>query len=149
MALAPDSETRGRVALDLGRALAGSGDFRASAEVLGEALEQLSDTDENLGVVLEAELLAMTFHEFTIDERTARWERRFAQLAAGEKLAAPTLACLVLAMATSRPPASVAIALGEEILSQPALRQRNRVVAGMLGNGLIYARGGGERRSLL
>jgi DNA-binding CsgD family transcriptional regulator len=139
MALAPDSETRGRVALDLGRALAGSGDFRASAEVLGEALEQLSDTDENLGVVLEAELLAMTFHEFTIDERTARWERRFAQLAAGEKLAAPTLACLVLAMATSRPPASVAIALGEEILSQPALRQRNSVVAGMLGNGLIYA----------
>ena len=68
MALVRDPAARGQIALDLGRARASFGDFRASAEVLDEALRGLDDPDGELGVALEAELMAMAFHEFTSTE---------------------------------------------------------------------------------
>src|SRR5829696_652251 len=135
-----DPRARAQIALDLGRALAATGDFRASVEVLDEALRGLDHPDGELGVALEAELLAMAFHEFTSTELAApHWDRRFRQLEAGEELDSSTLACLVLAMAASRGPAAAAIRLAERVLDASNLDELNSVVAGMVGNGLIYA----------
>src|SRR5215211_6294807 len=135
-----DLRARAQIALDLGRALAATGDFRASVEVLDGALRGLDYPDGELGVALEAELLAMAFHEFTSTELAApHWDRRFRQLEAGEELDSSTLACLVLAMAASRGPAAGAIRLAERVLDASKLDELNSVVAGMVGNGLIYA----------
>src|SRR5215207_1286902 len=135
-----DPRARAQIALDLGRALAATGDFRASVEVLDDALRGLDHPDGELGVALEAELLAMAFHEFTSTELAApHWDRRFRQLEAGEELDSSTLACLVLAMAASRGPAAAAIRLAERVLDSSRLDEPNSVVAGMVGNGLVYA----------
>ena len=131
---------RAQIALALGRARASFGDFRASAEVLDDALRGLDDPDGELGVALEAELLAISFHEFTSTELGApHWDRRFAQLEAGEELDPSTLACLVIAIAASRGPAAAAIRLAERVLDAGRFDQPNSVVAGQIGNGLIYA----------
>ena len=131
---------RARIALDLGRARASVGDFRASAEVLEEALRSLEDPESDLGVALEAELMAMGFHEFTSTELAApHWERRLSQLQDGEELKPATLACLVVAIAASRGPAPAALRLADRVLDARWLGEPNSVVAGLLGNGLIYA----------
>jgi len=140
MAATIDVRDRGEIALELGRALAACGDFSASVDVLDRALRELGEPDDRLGAALEAELLAMASHDFTSpDVATERWERRFAQLEVGEALHPWIEACLVHALATSRAPAGEAIRLAERVLAADPLDERNSVVAGMLGNGLIYA----------
>jgi DNA-binding CsgD family transcriptional regulator len=140
MAETRDPGARAQIALALGRARASFGDFRASAEVLDDALRGLDDADGELGVALEAELLAISLHEFTSTELGApHWDRRFAQLEAGEELDPSTLACLVNAIAVSRGPAAAAISLAGRVLDAGRFDQPNSVVAGQIGNGLIYA----------
>ncbi len=140
MAAVRDARLRAEIALDLGRARASVGDFRASAEVLEEALRSLEDPDDALGVALEAELMAMGFHEFTSAELAAPyWDRRLGQLEDGEELNPTTLACLVVAIAASRGPAAAALSLADRVLGARWLGDPNSVVAGLLGNGLIYA----------
>jgi DNA-binding CsgD family transcriptional regulator len=140
MAATIEVRERGEIALELGRALAACGDFRASVEVLDRALRDLGESDDTLGAALEAELLAMAAHDFTSpDVATVRWQRRFAQLEAGEAVHPWIAACLVHALATSRGPAAEAIRLAERVIETDPLDERNSVVAGMLGNGLIYA----------
>src|SRR5436190_1801866 len=140
MALTAGARDRAQIALHLGRALAGSGNFRASIDVLDEALRGLADPDDDLGIALEAELLAMTHHEFTATELAApRWERRFAQLDAGEDLDPLILASLVWAVAAKRGPAETAIALADRALRASRLDEPNSVLSGCLCNGLIYA----------
>ncbi|MGZ4305812.1 MAG: LuxR C-terminal-related transcriptional regulator, partial [Solirubrobacteraceae bacterium] len=140
MAAVDNAHLRAEIALDLGRARASVGDFRASAEVLEEALRSLDDPETELGVALEAELMAMGFHEFTSNELAAPyWDRRLAQLEAGEELNPTTLACLVVAIAASRGPAAAALRLADRVLGARWLGDPNSVVAGLLGNGLIYA----------
>jgi DNA-binding CsgD family transcriptional regulator len=140
MAVTRDSLGRALIALDLGRALAACGDFRASVEVLNDALGGLDDADGELGVALEAELMAMAFHDFTSTELAApRWNRRLGQLDMGQELHPWILACLVLEIAASRPPAAAAVRLADRVLEASRLDERNSVVAGMVGNGLIYA----------
>ena len=140
MAAVRDPRVRAEIALDLGRARASVGDFRASAEVLEEALRNLEDPEGELGVALEAELMAMGFHEFTSTELAAPyWDRRLAQLEDGEELKPTTLACLVVAIAASRGPAPAAVRLADRVLDARWLGEPNSVVAGLLGNGLIYA----------
>ena len=108
--------------------------------MLDDALRGLDDPDGELGVALEAELLAISFHEFTSTELGApHWDRRFAQLEAGEELDPSTLACLVIAIAASRGPAAAAIRLADRVLDASRFDQPNSVVAGLIGNGLIYA----------
>jgi hypothetical protein len=121
-------------------ARASFGDFRALAEVLDDALRGLDDPDDELGVALEAELLAMSLHDFTSTALGApHWDRRFAQQEAGEELDPSTLACLVIAIAVSRGPAAAAIRLADRVLDASRFDQPNSVVAGQIGNGLIYA----------
>lgn len=140
MAETRDPGSRAEIALALGRARASFGDFRASAEVLADALRGLGDRDGELGVALEAELLAISFHEFTSTDLGApHWDRRFGQLEAGEELDPSTLACLVMAIAASRGPAAAAIHLADRVLNSNRFDQPNSVVAGQIGNGLIYA----------
>ena len=140
MALTAGARDRAQIALHLGRALAGSGNFRASIDVLDEALRGLADPDDDLGIALEAELLAMTHHEFTATELAApRWERRFAQLDAGEDLDPRILASLVWAVAAKRGPAETAITLADRALRASRLDEPNSVLSGCLCNGLIYA----------
>ena len=135
-----DPGSRAQIALALGRAQASFGDFRASAEVLGDAVRDLGDPDGELGIALEAELLTLSFHEFTSTELGApHWERRFAQLDAGGELDPSTLACLVMAIAASRGPAEAAIRLADRVLAAHRFDQPNSVVAATVGNGLIYA----------
>ena len=135
-----DVRARGEIALELGRALAAVGDFRASVDVLDRALRDLRHPDDRLTAALEAELLAMATHDFTSpDVATERWRRRFAQLEAGEDVHPWIAACLVHVLATSRGPAAEAIRLAERVLAADPLDEKNSVVAGMLGNGLIYA----------
>jgi len=67
------------------------------------------------------------------------WERRFAELEAGEPLSPRTLAPLVLATAASRAPAGEAIALAERALGAERLDAPNSVILGAIGNGLIYS----------
>ena len=84
MAATIEVRSRGEIALELGRALAAVGDFRASVDVLDQALRELGEPDDRLGAALEAELLAMATHDFSSpDVATARWQRRFAQFDAG------------------------------------------------------------------
>ena len=140
MAATHEPERRAQIGLALGRARASFGDFRASAEVLDDALRGLDDPDGELGVALEAELLTLSLHEFTSTELGApHWERRFAQLEAGEELDPSTLACLVMAIAVSRGPAAAAIRLADRLLDVSRFDQPNSVVAAQIGNGLIYA----------
>jgi DNA-binding CsgD family transcriptional regulator len=140
MALTEDSVVRSRIALDLGRALASCGEFRRSVEIFHQALAGVPDRNEELGVALEAEMLAMAFHEFTCTALVAsHWERRFAELEAHAPLAPRTLAPLVVAMAASRPPARVAIALAQRALEAERLDAPNSVIVGAIGNGLIYS----------
>jgi DNA-binding CsgD family transcriptional regulator len=140
MAATPDPAPRGQIALALGRARASFGDFRASAEVLDDALRGLDDPDSELGVALEAELLTLSLHEFTSTALGApHWVRRFAQLEAGEELDPLTVACLVMAIAVSRGPADSAIRLADSVLNASCFDQPNSVVAAQIGNGLIYA----------
>jgi DNA-binding CsgD family transcriptional regulator len=140
MAVTRDPEPRAQIALALGRARASFGDFRASAEVLDDALRGLEDPDGELGVALEAELLTLSLHEFTSTELGApHWDRRFGQLEAGEELDPSTLACLVMAIAVSRGPAAAAIRLADRVLNASRFDQPNSVVAAQVGNGLIYA----------
>jgi tetratricopeptide (TPR) repeat protein len=104
IALTDDQVARSRIALDLGRAVASCGEFRGSVEIFREALGGLANRDDELVVALEAEMLAMAFHEFTCTPLVApHWERRFAQLEAGDDLAFATIAPLALAVAASRP----------------------------------------------
>ena len=99
--------------------------------MLDDALRGLGDPDGELGVALEAELLTLSFHEFTSTQLGApHWERRFAQLEAGDELDPPTLACLVMAIAASRGPADAAIRLADRVLAANRLDQPNSVVAG-------------------
>ncbi len=138
--LTEDPVARSRIALDLGRALASCGEFRGSVEIFHEELCGIADRDDKLSVALEAEMLAMAFHEFTCTELVAPyWERRFAQFDAGVKLAATTLAPLVVAISASRPPATAAIAVARRALETGRLDAPNSVVIGAIGNGLIYA----------
>ncbi|HET8949645.1 MAG TPA: AAA family ATPase [Solirubrobacteraceae bacterium] len=140
MAATVEVRERGEIALELGRALAAIGDFRASVDVLDRALRDIGTPDDQLGAALEAELLAMATHDFTSPGvATERWERRFAQLEAEEAVHPWIEACLVHALATSRGPAAEAIRLAERVLAADPLDEGNSVVAGMLGNGLIYA----------
>ena len=84
--------------------------------------------------------MAMGFHEFTSTELAAPyWDRRLAQLQDGEELQPTTLACLVVAIAASRGPAPAALRLADRVLAARWLGEPNSVVAGLLGNGLIYA----------
>jgi ATP/maltotriose-dependent transcriptional regulator MalT len=138
--LTEDPVVRSKIALDLGRALASCGEFRGSVEIFHEALGRVADHSDELVVALEAEMLAMAFHEFTCTVLVAPyWERRFMQLAAGAPLAPWTLAPLVVAIAASRPPASAAIALAQRALETGRLDAPNSVLVGAIGNGLIYA----------
>ena len=115
---------------------------------VAEALRDLGEPDSDLGVALEAELLAMGFHEFTSTELAApHWDRRLSQLQAGEELDPLTLACLVIALAASLGPAAAAIRLADRVLNTTRLEQPNSVVPGLIGNGLIYA-GAPSRLSL-
>jgi DNA-binding CsgD family transcriptional regulator len=140
MAATRDPGARAQIALALGRARASFGDFRASAEVLDDALRGLDDPDGELGVALEAELLTLCLHEFTSTEFGApHWDRRFGQLEAGEELDPSTLACLLMAIALSRGPAAAAIRLADRVLESSRFDQPNSVVAAQIGNGLIYA----------
>jgi DNA-binding CsgD family transcriptional regulator len=139
-ALTEDPVARSRIALDLGRALASCGEFRGSVEIFHEELRGIADRDDELSVALEAEMLAMAFHEFTCTELVAPyWERRFAQFDAGVQLDATTLAPLVVAISASRPPAAAAIAVAQRALETGRLDAPNSVVIGAIGNGLIYA----------
>ena len=129
-----------QISLDLGRALASCGEFRGSVEIFHEALGGVPDRKDELGVALEAEMLAMAFHEFTCTELVAPyWERRFAELEGGERLSPRTLAPLVVATAASRPPARAAIALAQRALEGELLAAPNSVIVGAIGNGLIYS----------
>ena len=139
-ALTEDPVLGPQIALDLGRALASCGEFRGSVEIFHAALGGVPDRADDLGVALEAEMLAMAFHEFTCSALVApHWERRFAELEAGEPLAPRTLAPLVVATAASRAPASDAIALAERALGAERLDAPNSVILGAIGNGLIYS----------
>ncbi len=85
-------------------------------------------------------MLAMAFHEFTCTALVAPyWERRFAELEAGAPLSPRTLAPLVVAIAASRPPASVAVALADRALEAERFDAPNSVIVGAIGNGLIYS----------
>jgi DNA-binding CsgD family transcriptional regulator len=138
-ALNEDPVMSSRIALDLGRALASCGEFRGSVEIFNEALDGVPDPGDELGVALEAEMLAMAFHEFTCSALIApHWDRRFAELEAGAPLSPRTLAPLVVAMAASRPPAHAAIALAQRALDTERLDAPNSVIVGAIGNGLIY-----------
>jgi DNA-binding CsgD family transcriptional regulator len=139
-ALSEDPALRGQIALDLGRALASCGEFRGSVEIFHEALGGVPEPGDALGVALEAEMLAMAFHEFTCTALVApHWERRFAELDAGAPLSPRTLAPLVVAVAASRAPARVAIALAQRALEAERLDAPNSVIVGAIGNGLIYS----------
>ena len=140
IALTEDPVLCAQIALDLGRALASCGEFRGSVEIFHQTLGGPPDPGDELGVALEAEMLAMAFHEFTCTALVAPyWERRFAQLRADAPLAPWTLAPLVVAIAASRPPASVAITLAQRALEAERLDAPNSVIVGAVGNGLIYA----------
>ena len=140
IALTDDPVQRSRIALDLGRAVASCGEFRGSVEIFHEALGGAPDRNDELGVALEAEMLAMAFHEFTCTTLVApHWERRFAELEAGIPLSPRTLAPLVVAIAASRPPASAAIELAQRALETERLDAPNSVIVGAIGNGLIYS----------
>ena len=67
MAETRDPGARAQIALALGRARASFGDFRASAEVLDDALRGLDDPDGELGVALEAELLTISLPRVHLD----------------------------------------------------------------------------------
>jgi ATP/maltotriose-dependent transcriptional regulator MalT len=108
--------------------------------VLDEALRDHENPDDELGVALEAELLAMAVHEFTATELLApRLELRFAQLDAGEHLDPRILATILWVIATSRGPAWAAINLADIVLHASRLDEPNSVVAGCFANGVIYA----------
>jgi DNA-binding CsgD family transcriptional regulator len=140
VAVTRDPETRARIALDLGRALFATGDWRASVEALEGGLRCLEDPDGELGVALEAELLGLAIADFTRTDLAVRYvERRFRQLEEGKELHPSTLACLVAAIALSRPPAADAIRLAERVLAASRLDEPNSVVPALLGNGLICA----------
>jgi DNA-binding CsgD family transcriptional regulator len=135
-----DPETRAGIALDLGRALFSTGDWRASVEALEGGLGCLEDPDGELGVALESELLGLAIADFTRTDLAARYlDRRFRQLEEGKELQPSTLACLVCAIALSRPPAAAAIRLAERVLAASRLDEPNSVVPALLGNGLIFA----------
>jgi DNA-binding CsgD family transcriptional regulator len=137
---ARDPEQRTRIALDLGRALASCGEFRLSVEVFHETLTAGVPIDDTEAVALEAEMLAMAFHEFSCAPLAAPfWERRFAELDRGDPVAAAILAPLTVAIAASRGPAGDAIALAERVLASGELDAPHSVLVGAVGNGLIYA----------
>jgi DNA-binding CsgD family transcriptional regulator len=132
-----DRRARARVALDLGRALAASGEFGASVAVLDAALEDPGD--DGLAVELEAELLTMSFNDFAAGAvAEPRWRRRREQLDAGEPLAPATRACVALGLVTSFPPASRGLGVVDRVLAESRLDELNSVVAGCLGNALIF-----------
>jgi DNA-binding CsgD family transcriptional regulator len=140
IAVSEDPLLRAQIALELGRAVASCGEFRGSVEIFHEALGGVPDPGDELGVALEAEMLAMAFHEFTCTALVAPyWERRFAALEAGEPLNPRTLAPLVVAIAASRPPARDAIALAQRALETERLDAPNSVIIGAIGNGLLYS----------
>src|SRR3954469_14054277 len=140
MAVTKNPRARGYMALHLGRALAACGDFRAAVDVLDEALRNVEDPDSDLAISLDAELMAMAFHEFTATDLAApRVERRLAQCDAGEELDPRTLAPLVWGIAASRGPAAAAIDLAERVLAASRLDEPNSVIGGCLANALIYA----------
>jgi DNA-binding CsgD family transcriptional regulator len=140
MSLTRDPAERTRIALDLGRALASCGEFRGSVEVFHQALTGGTAIDDADAAALEAEMLAMAFHEFTCTPLAAPfWQRRFTELDGGEDVAPAILAPLVVAIAASRPPASDAVALAERVLASGELDAPNSVLVGAVGNGLIYA----------
>jgi DNA-binding CsgD family transcriptional regulator len=137
---ARDPQERTRIALDLGRALASCGEFRLSVERFHETLTAGVAIDDTEAVALEAEMLAMGFHEFTCAPLIAPfWERRFAELDRGDPVAPAILASLTVAIAASRGPAREAIALAERVLASGELGAPNSVLVGAIGNGLIYA----------
>lgn len=138
--LTVDPVQRSRIVLELGRAVASCGEFRGSVEIFHEELRRARDRDDQLSIALEAEMLAMAFHDFSCTELVAPfWERRFRQLADGAPLAATTLAPLVVAISASRPPAPVVTELALRALETGDLDAPNSVLVGAIGNGLIYA----------
>ena len=137
---ARDPEQRTQIALDLGRALASCGEFRLSVELFHETLTAGVPIDDAEAVALEAEMLAMAFHEFTCAPIVGPfWERRFAELDRGDTMAPTILAPLTVAIAASRGPADDAIAIAEQVLASGELGAPNSVLVGAIGNGLIYA----------
>ena len=140
IATTEDAVTRSEIALDLGRAVASCGEFRGSVQIFYEALDGIADPEDRVAVELEAEMLAMAFHEFTCTTLAAsHWQRRFRQLETGAVLAPATLAPLVVALAAARPPAVDAIALAERLFDAGGVDAPNSVLVGAVGNGLIYA----------
>jgi DNA-binding CsgD family transcriptional regulator len=140
LSLTREPAERTRIALDLGRALASCGEFRGSVELFHETLTGGTAIDDTEAVALEAEMLAMAFHEFTCTPLAAPfWQRRFTELDRGEDLPPAILAPLVVAIAASRAPASDAIVLAERVLASGGLDAPNSVLVGAIGNGLIYA----------
>ncbi len=136
----PDPEQRAQIALGLVRALAATARFPEAVEAAEGALREVEDPDGPLGVALEAELLAIGSHDFLSTEQVAPlWERRLEQLARGEKLSNLTMSCLVMIVATSRPPISSALELAGRVSQGPLLEEQNSVLGGVFGNGLIYA----------
>ena len=109
-------------------------------ELFHETLTAGVPIDDAEAVALEAEMLAMAFHEFTCAPLVAPfWERRFAELDRGDTMAPTILAPLTVAIAASRGPADDAIAIAEQVLASGELGAPNSVLVGAIGNGLIYA----------
>ncbi len=134
------TDVRAAAALDLGRALAAFGDFAAAVDVLDGALREQADLESPLAVALEAELLTIALNDFTVAAPArARWERRFAELAAGARLQPPTLACLALARVTAVPPAADALGLARASLAGWQGDEPNSIVGGCIGNALLFA----------
>lgn len=140
MSETPDPDERAQIALGLVRALAATANFPEAVEAAEAALRKLKDPEGPLGIALEAELLAIGSHDFLSTEQVAPlWERRLAQLDRGEPLSNLTKSCLVMIVASSRPPVSSALELADRVSPGPLLEEQNSVLGGVFGNGLIYA----------
>jgi DNA-binding CsgD family transcriptional regulator len=138
LAAATDPDTRAAIALDLGRALGGAGLFHEAVEVLDAALSELSDPESDRAIALEAEFFPLAFYALS-DRAGPRLARRLAQHEAGEPLAPPPLAALMLARAGTWGPVDAAVALVEPVLATATLDEVNSLLVCPIGNGLIYA----------
>ena len=79
---------RGQIALDLGRALAACGDFRASVDVFDAPLRDVERPRRELGSRSRRSCSRWpSTSSPSTDLAAERWERRFAQLEAGERIA--------------------------------------------------------------
>lgn len=110
-------ERRGRIGLDLGRALASAGDFPGAVQAFEQALAGAPDRGGKERRRAEAELLtiALNHYESTQAARPLLL-RRLQDLAAGQLNDPALLAVLGMALAVGRPPA----AAGAEIAARAA-----------------------------